>query len=190
MGDELDQFHGGAYPKGSDYEMTPNQELSAAKEILKEWYAHFPKMKLAVSNHGIRWVKKAAHAEIPSQLLRDYRQIIEAPDGWQWQEEWKIPTKNPFRMVHGMGYSGKDGARNAAIDAGMSTVIGHLHSYAGIHYINTQSLKMWGFNVGCLIDAESFAFAYGKYNRQKPCIGAGVICNQGSTPIWIPYRES
>lgn len=190
VGDELDQFHGGMYPKGADYEMTPNQELKAAKEILKEWYAAFPKMKLAISNHGLRWVRKASHAEIPSQLIRDYRQIIEAPEGWQWQEEWIIPTKHPFRMIHGMGYSGRNGARNAAIDAGMSTLIGHLHSYAGIDYITTQRLLIWAFNCGCLIDIEAFVYAYGKYNRQKPCLGAGVIFGEGSTPIWLPYTPT
>lgn len=194
VGDELDQFHGGMYEKGSEYELTPKQELKAAKEILKEWYATFPKMKLAISNHGLRWIKKAAHAEIPSQLLRDYRQVIEAPEGWQWREEWIIPTKHRFRMIHGMGYSGRNGARNAAIDAGMSTVIGHLHSFAGIDYINTQitdpyAFPMWAFNTGCLIDPESFAYSYGKYNRQKPCLGVGIIFNEGSTPLWVPYRE-
>ncbi len=188
VGDELDQFHGGMYAKGADYEMTPKQELTAAKEILKEWYATFPKMKLATSNHGLRWIRKASEAEIPSQLLRAYRDIIEAPAGWQWKDEWRIPTKHPFRMIHGMGYSGKDGARNAAIDAGQSTLIGHLHSYAGIHYIVTQALNIWGFNVGCLIDVESFAYSYGKYNRQKPCLGAGVVFGEGSSPVWIPYQ--
>lgn len=187
VGDELDCFHGGMWAKGGDYEHTPKQELTAAKEILKEWYAAFPKMKLAISNHGLRWVRKATEAEIPSQLLRDYRQVIAAPEGWQWKEEWLFNTKHPFRMIHGMGYSGRNGARNAAIDSGMSTLIGHLHSYAGIDYITTQRLKIWGFNTGCMIDDESYAFSYGKYNRQKPCIGVGIICGQGSTPIWLPY---
>ncbi len=182
------------YDKGADYEMTPKQELTAAKEILKEWYATFPRMKLAISNHGLRWVRKAAAAEIPTQLIQDYRKIIEAPEGWQWRDEWRFATKQPFRMIHGMGYSGRNGARNAAIDAGMSTVIGHLHSFAGIDYINTgqnmdpEAPPMWAFNTGCLIDPVSFAFSYGKYNRQKPCLGAGIIFNEGSTPLWIPYK--
>ncbi len=185
-GDEADQFHGSMHEKGADYALTPTQELKLTKEILKEWYAAFPKMKLAISNHGLRWVKKASHAEIPSQLLQDYRTIIEAPRGWQWREEWVIPTKKPFRLIHGMGYSGRNGARNAAIDAGMSTAIGHLHSFSGIDYINTQSLGIWGMNVGCLIDGESFAFNYGKYNRQKPCLGVGVVFNEGAMPVWVP----
>ena len=189
-GDETDQMHGSLYPKGTEYTHTPSGEISAAKEKMKEWYAAFPKMKLAISNHGLRWLKKATAAEIPSELLRQYRDVFEAPIGWQWKEEWIINCKHPFRLIHGMGYSGKDGARNATIDAGMSTAIGHLHSHAGICYLKTQGRKdlIWGMNVGCLIDVESFAFKYGKYNRFQPCLGVGVVLDSGKQPVWIPYE--
>lgn len=188
-GDELDAFHGGLYPKGTEYTHTPSGEIAIAKQKMKEWYAAFPKMKVAISNHGLRWLKKATAAEIPSELLRQYREVFEAPIGWQWKEEWIIDCKHPWRLIHGMGYSGKDGARNAALDSGMSTAIGHLHSHAGISYIKTQGRKetIWGFNVGSLIDIESFAFKYGKYSRAQPCLGIGVVLEDGKMPIWVPY---
>lgn len=190
VGDENDCFHGGSYPKGGDYPHTPTGEIKAAIDRQKEWYAAFPFMNLAISNHGLRWLKKASFAEIPSQLLRQYREVFQAPEGWQWKEEWIVNCKQPFRIIHGMGYSGKDGARNAALDAGMSTCIGHLHSHAGIAYMKTQGRQnlIWGMNVGCLIDIEAYVFKYGKYSRAQPCLGLGVVLDSGKLPIWLPYE--
>src|ERR1700745_1823649 len=64
VGDEVDNLHGGLYPKDPDGHHSPTGEITAAKEKIKEWAATFPKMKIAISNHGMRWVKKASAAEI------------------------------------------------------------------------------------------------------------------------------
>lgn len=189
VGDETDNLHGGLYPKDPNGIHSPVSELNVTKQKLKEWYSVFPKMKLAISNHGLRWVRKATAAEIPSQMMRSYEEIISAPKGWRWKDEWVFKeVKRPFRMVHGMGYSGMNGARTAALDAGMSTLIGHLHSHAGISYIRTGAQNLWGFNTGCLIDVESYAFNYGKENRWKPCLGVGLVLDSGKRPVWIPYE--
>jgi hypothetical protein len=189
VGDELDCYHGGRWPKDPNGAYSSVGELDASKRKLKEWYKAFPLMKLAISNHGLRWVRKATAAEIPEQMLRSYQEIIDAPEGWRWQAEWKFTNiKHPFRMVHGLGYSGINGHRNAAIDSGMSTIIGHLHSHAAVSYLRTLGgLKIWACNAGSLIDPEAYAFEYGKESRLKPCLGAVVIFNEGSTPLFIPY---
>lgn len=187
VGDEVDQLHGGMYPKDPNGHHTASSEIKASQYELAEWAKVFPKMKLAISNHGMRWIKKASMAEIPSQMMRSYQEVLNMPEGWKWAHSWEFKDlKAPFRMIHGMGYSGAQGARNAAIDSGMSTVIGHLHSHAGIAYITTSALRIWGFNAGCLIDPEAYAFSYGKDSRFKPCLGAGVICDSGRIPIWVP----
>lgn len=189
VGDETDCLHGGMYKKDPNGVYSPTTELKATRETLKEWYSVFPLMKLCISNHGLRWLRKATDAEIPSQLLRSYEEVIQAPPGWKWKQEWTFKDlKHPFRMIHGVGYSGKDGHRNAAIDGGMSTVMGHLHSHAGINYLRTSNQKIWGFNVGSLIDVEAYAFSYGKEARSKPCLGLGVIFNSGAMPVWVPYE--
>lgn len=190
-GDETDNFHGGMWPKDADYGHTPHQELLEARKAMKEWYRAFPKMKLAISNHGLRWVKKALASGIPAELLQDYKKIFAAPDSWVWKEEWRHGGKHPWRLIHGMGYSGKDGARNAALDAGISTAIGHLHSFAGVHFMQPlgRSSPIWGMNTGCLIDVKAYAFKYGKYNRAQPTLGVGVVIDSGRSAIWVPYRR-
>jgi hypothetical protein len=188
VGDEVDQLHGGQYPKDPNGTHTADSEIRTARDKLREWAMYFPQMKLAISNHGMRWIKKAAAAEIPSQMMRAYQEVLDLPKRWVWQEQWVFKTKHPFRMIHGMGYSGMNGHRTAALDGGISTVIGHLHSHAGISYITTSHQKIWGMNSGCLIDASAYAFSYGKDSRFKPCLGAAVILDSGKTPVWIPYE--
>lgn len=189
VGDEIDGYFGSVFGKSPDMKHSALTELDTMREKLRKWYHAFPEMKLATSNHGMRWVKKAMEAEIPSQLLRRYEEILQAPEGWKWKDQWFFNDKHPFRMIHGMGYSGANGAKNAALDANISTVIGHLHSFAGVQYFKMMDGKrIWAANSGCLIDVESLAFHYGKYNRYQPTLGAMVILNNGSTPCFIPYE--
>lgn len=188
VGDEVDQLHGSNYPKDPNVPMSPTCELAVARRRIKEWAQVFPKMKIAVSNHGLRWVKKATLAEIPEELMRRYQDVMEMPTGWEFKDEWRFDElKHPFRMIHGMGYSGKDGHRNAAIDSNISTVIGHLHSFAAVDYIEMNGSKLiWAANTGCLIDIKAHAFKYEKYNRSKPILGATVIFFGGKMPIFYP----
>jgi hypothetical protein len=189
VGDEIDSFHGGLWPKGADYLHTPREELMIAIEKLKQWYDAFPICRVAISNHGLRWLKKASNAEIPSMLIRDYKEIIKAPAGWHWRDTWEIKaSKQNFILTHGMGYSGADAHRKMALDFGMSVAHGHLHSHAGVAHIKTDTQKLWGMNTGCLIDVEAYAFKYAKYSRFKACLGVGVVLDGGTTPIWIPYN--
>lgn len=188
VGDEIDNFHGSAYPKDPDAPHSIVNEFEIARERIKAWAGAFPKMRVCISNHGIRWLKKAMDAQIPSHLLKTYHDIFKIPASWVYREEWRFHSlKFPFRAIHGMGYSGVAGHRNAALDGQISTVIGHLHSHAGISWIqNNGGARMWAANAGCLIDPEAFAFKYEKYNRVKPQLGCIVIVDSGKTPIFHP----
>lgn len=186
VGDEVDGLHGSAYPKDPDATHTPNQELKEAREKIQEWAAVFPQMKIAISNHGLRWMKKASGAEIPSQLMRSYKEIIGAPDGWQWKYSWTENCKHPFLVKHGLDLSGKTPYRKSAELSPISTIFGHLHSSAGIAYVKTNEKNIWSMNVGCLIDPESFAFKYERDHTFKPCLGAGVVFDGGRIPMWYP----
>lgn len=193
VGDETDSYWGSLHPKSPEAKLTVGGELKVCKDKIRQWGEAFPFMKIAISNHGIRWVKKAAMAEIPSQLLRAYRDIIGAPEGWQWRDAWVIPTKNPFMMIHGTEYSGQNATREMIKDKGMSVIHGHLHAHAQVVHVkhqreNGEFLHRWGCNTGCLIDETQFAFDYEKRNRFKPSIGCAVIYNDGSTPVWFPLN--
>lgn len=189
VGDETDGYHGGSWPKDPNGVLTPTGEIAVTREKIKEWGSIFPKMKLAISNHGLRWMRKAAGAEIPSQVLRSYEDIFQMPEGWKWKDHWVIETKFPFRLDHGMDLGGKTPYRIAAELGTMSRVFGHLHSSAGIAYVHTQDKNIWAMNAGCLIDEDAYAFEYGKWGKFKPNLGAGVIADRGRIPIWIPLND-
>lgn len=191
-GDEIDAYHGGRWPKDPNGNFSATGEIAAVRQKIREWRAEFPHMKVAISNHGMRWVKKATAAEIPAELLRSYHEIFEIPDTWKYQMEWRFTQpdlKMPFRMIHGMGYSGINAARNAAIDSGISTAIGHIATNPSVwHGRFLHGKRLWGMQSGALIDYEAYAFSYGHEHRQQPVNGVGVIANAGSMPIWIPYE--
>jgi hypothetical protein len=187
VGDETDCYWGSLYPKNPNSIHTAKTELEAARDILKQWYSAFPKVKLAYSNHGLRWVKKATHAEIPSEMLREYREILRAPMGWQWAEQWIVHDKHGFKVVHGHRYSGLSATRNMLIDSAMSVAHGHYHSGAQTVWLNTHDKGlMWACNVGSLIDVEQVAFDYEKKNRFKPILSSAVILDHGRVPIIHP----
>lgn len=193
VGDEVDQYFGSMFNKDPDGIYTPTSEINITIDKIKQWVDAFPKIRVCISNHGMRWAKKAAEAELPSQMLKKYQQVLKIPSSWRYKLEWKIKTKHPFRVIHGMGYSGDKGHLNAALDAGMSTAMGHLvhlgaqHIRKGISEKYLPALKIWGMCVSCLIDPEAYAFHYGKDNRNKPALGAGVVLNSGTTPLPIPF---
>ncbi len=101
LGDEIDSYWGGMWKKDPNAKHTPTSELHESREKLKEWYRAFPLMKVCISNHGSRWIRKATESEIPSQLLRSYKEMIAAPEGWTWHKKILVKTDKPFLAVHG-----------------------------------------------------------------------------------------
>ena len=58
----------------------------------------------------------------------------------------------------------------------MSTVQGHLHTQCYTEWYVGQNFKVFGTQVGCGIDHDSYAMAY--YERgKKPAIGCAVVLN-------------
>lgn len=190
VGDEIDCYFAGQWEKDPDALHTPNSEISEARKKLKAWYRAFPYMRIAISNHGLRWARRAASAGIPSQILRPYEDFLEAPKTWKWRESWQIKMQAAqVYMFHGMGYSGAGAYRQACINLGTNVVFGHLHANAGIAHVVTGNSERWGMNVGCLVDNRSYAMRYGRDFKFKPWLGCGVVIDGGLTPLLIPYER-
>jgi len=189
LGDETDQYWGSLYKKSINASHTAQQELDDSIRLLKDWYKAFPHMKLCESNHGIRWKRKVLDADIPEQMMRDYKHVIQAPQGWHWAKYWKIKSKFPFMIEHGDDWGGQTPHIQAAIHNGISTAIGHHHSRAGIHFIKTSQQSLWGAVGGCLIDFEAYAFDYARKSKFKPCIGTLVVVDDGARCMFIPIES-
>jgi predicted phosphodiesterase len=181
IGDEVD-FHA-----LSKYPQDPNgygagDELINAITALRPYYEAFPDVQVVTSNHTARPLKKAFEAGIPTQFLKDYKTFLDAPKGWSWSNVIEIDNVN---YIHGEGYSGALGHHKAAMNSMRSTVIGHIHSHGGVTYIQTEFQRIFGLNVGCGVDIEAYAFAYGKNCAFKPTLGCGVVLN-GKEAYFIP----
>lgn len=149
-------------------------ELREGLKFMRELYKLFPKVDVCLSNHTSRPYRVAAKAGLPENFMKTYREWMEAPEGWRWAYRW---IDNGVQYLHGMGYSGQNGAINCAVAHRISTCIGHLHSYGGISYRASEFDMIFGMNVGCLMDVTSYAARYGINYKDKPTIGCGVVIN-------------
>ncbi len=66
-------------------------------------------------------------------------------------------------------------------------MIGHSHSFGGCSYIAGPNDIIFGLNVGCGIDNEAYAMAYGKPYLLKPTLGCGVV-KDGFMGFFLPMQ--
>ena len=171
IGDLLDN-HYSSYHETSADGMGGLDELELAVKKLSKWYEAFPKADVLLGNHDLIISRKAQTSNLPSKWIRDYKDVLEVP-GWNFVEELVI---DDVLYCHGMGSK----AHIKAVKNMQSTVQGHYHTECYTHWYVGSKMKVFGMQVGCGIDKNSYAMAYGKW-FPKPAIGCGVILNNGKT---------
>lgn len=182
IGDECDMHAMSDYTHNPDG-YSAGHELREARKDLRKLYTLFPEVNSCISNHTARPFRRAEKFGIPKEFLRSYAEFLEAPIGWQWRDSYLIDN---IVYEHGEGQIGKLGHLSAAEHNMRSTVIGHIHSHAGIAYLANPRYLIFGFNVGCLLDKDAYAFAYGKRMKSKPVLGCGVV--DRGIPTFIPMQ--
>lgn len=180
---DMEDWHGINMHDHDPDGLSPGHELAELRRQLKPLMKMFPKMKICTSNHGSLPYRRAFKHGLPKELLKSYREILQAPKGWVWADEWEVEG---IIFEHGDPYTGAAGAISCAKANMQSTVIGHIHSFAGIQYFANSKHLIFGFNVGCLIDKDAYAFAYGKKYKSKPILGCGIITD--GVPAFVPMK--
>lgn len=191
IGDELD-FHA-----LSNYDHDPDgssagDEFKLAMKDMNRLYEIFPTVKACLSNHTARPYRRAFKFGIPRGFMREYQELLKAPgslaeDGtkrpgdWQWAQKWEI---DGVRYEHGEGMAGKYAHIRAAEQNMQSTVMGHLHSNAGIGYVANPRFLIFGMALGCLMDKDAYAAAYGVHLKSKPILGVGIV--DKGIPTYVP----
>lgn len=178
IGDVIDN-HYSSYHETDTVADGADTELDKAVAKISEWYQVFPKAHVLIGNHDRMAYRKARTSGISSKWVRGYSEVLGTP-GWKFVEEIII---NGVNYNHGEGGT----ARKKMKDEGMSQVQGHLHSQAYIEYSVGTNFIMFGMQVGCGVDRQSHAMAYGK-NFKKPVMSCGVVLNKGKQPILIPME--
>ena len=141
-------------------------------ELKKGLFKIFPEALCCTSNHTSRGFRRAFKFGIPSQFLKDYRTLLEAPSGWRWADQWEV---DKVLYIHGEGFSGKNAHVKAAMEHRQSVVLGHIHTWATVQYIRSKQGQIFGANSGCLINCEALAFRYAKHYATKPILGCTII---------------
>ena len=174
VGDEIDG-HSWSFHRPSADLMSPGDELKLAIQQLGFYYELFPKMLLVDSNHGSLVYRKIKDAGLPMHVVKPYREVLNAPEGWSWHDDLVITTKNDDKIYVCHGRS--NNVLKESQLHGMNFCSGHHHSTFGINYWANREKLMWGMSVGCLVDQKSLAYEYAKNFSKKFIVGTGVLMN-------------
>ena len=165
--------HFSSYHETDPNGLSGGQELELAIKKLSRWYKEFPIADVLIGNHDRLIMRKAMSSAIPIQWVRDFKDVLDTPN-WNFVDRMVYDN---VQYVH--GESGT--ARTKCKADMMSTVQGHLHTQCYTEWVVGQSFKVFGTQVGCGVDHDSYAMAYAKRGK-KPAIGCGVIIG-GHTAI-------
>lgn len=183
IGDEIDN-HAISFHDSDPNGMSAESEAVKAQEAMDKWYRAFPEVSVIIGNHTALPFRQANAAGLPKRFIKTYEEAWQAPKGWKWHNEIEI---DHVKYVHGMGCSGQNGAINLAIRSRQSTVIGHIHSFAGVNYHANNNDLIFGMNTGCGIDVHAYAFEYAKPFVNKPTLGCGIVI-EGQEAIFVPMK--
>lgn len=149
----------------------PKDEHELALEQIQRWYKVFPKAHVCIGNHDERVIRLAAEAGIPARFLRNYAETWETPK-WKWDTDF---ITDDVYYFHGTGSAGIHPSFNAMGKMLMSVVQGHIHSAGGIKWRANPQKRIFGMDTGCGIDDKAYAFAYGKDQKVRSILSAGVV---------------
>ena len=182
IGDEIDNTALSDFDPNPDG-LTHGQELEASVEQLEPIYELFPKVIVFNSNHVEgRIERRRKRAGFSRLFLRQVKDVIGAPAGWQWKDDLtiKLPTGQRCYITHGLDKNGL----NLTKSFGMCTIQGHHHTKFAIQYHSTPHYLNWAMQIGCLIDSKAEAFAYAKKNKDRDILGLGLVIN--GLPLLVP----
>ena len=173
IGDIIDNHYSSYHETDADG-LGGGDELELAVSKIANWYKAFPEAKVIIGNHDRMIMRKAQTSSIPSKWIKSYQDVLEVPN-WEFLERYVL---DDVQYIHGEAGTARTKCRADM----MNTVQGHLHTQCYTENYVGAKYRIFGMQVGCGIDHESYAMAYAKSGK-KPAIACGVILNNGKTPI-------
>lgn len=171
IGDIIDN-HYASYHETDPNGLSGIDELKRAIKRVQYWSRSFPKADVCIGNHDRIIMRKAFSSAIPREWIKSYNEVLGTD--WNWVER---VVYDGVQYVHGEGGTARTKAKNDM----QSTVQGHIHTQAYTEFMVGRNFRIFGTQVGCGIDWESYAAAYAK-NFKKQAIGCAVILG-GHTAI-------
>lgn len=184
IGDVIDN-HFSSYHEIEPQGLGADDELDRAISRVKDWGYTFPEVRVCIGNHDRVVHRKAKTAGLSSKWIKDFHEVF-GLDGWTFDESHMI---HGVLFEHGNGRSGYKAALDKALHKRVSVVQGHIHTQGSVMYSESQWDRMFGMQVGCGIDENTYAMAYAQDFPKSFIRSCGVILNRGELPIVVPMRD-
>lgn len=160
-------------------------ELNEAIDKLKPIYKMFPKADILESNHTSLMYRKQVTAGLPSAMMKSYREVLQAPKGWNWHFDLIVKTpQGPIYMHHGKSSSIEKLSKNMSMHA----IQGHYHSKFYVSYWANPNGLFFDANAGTFADHHHMAMAYAKNSIPKGIHGVIIITD--GIPQLVPMVMS
>ena len=173
IGDILDN-HAFSYHEPDPDGMSAGLELEVSIKKVQKWYEAFPVADVCIGNHDRLASRKSFTGGIPAAWIKSYNEVLRTPN-WNWVESI---VYDDVLYEHGEGGQAQTKAKNNL----MSSICGHTHTEAYCKWFVGKRYRIFGMQVGCGVDASSYAAAYAR-NFKKQAIGCAVVLNSGTLPI-------
>jgi metallophosphoesterase superfamily enzyme len=149
-------------------------ELELAKKVMSEYHKAFPNAMCCIGNHDAIPNRKAFSSGISKTWIKPISEVLNTPS-WVFADHFIIDN---VKYTHGTGRQ----ARQRSLQDMISVVQAHYHSTSYIeNYVGADGTRRFAMQVGCGINIDEYAFAYGR-NFAKPHLNVAVIIN-GKLPI-------
>lgn len=165
IGDVIDN-HYASYHETDPDGMGGRDELDSAIERIAPYYEAFPDAFVTIGNHDRMVMRKSMTSHVPKRWIRSYGEVLETPN-WRFTDYVDI---DGVQYIHGENGT----ARSRSVVEMTSIVQGHRHTEMYVQWSFGKNRSVFGMQVGCGIDASSYAMGYAKHGK-KPAIGCGVI---------------
>jgi hypothetical protein len=187
LGDLVDSHASSMHDHNPDLP-SPGEELERTIGLLKYLYKLFPDVVYLRGNHCELFERRALKFGLPRRALRDFRDILELPDGWQVQ--------NDLRLTSGFSEIYFTHFRSSAIMSlaqweSCSAIQGHYHHLHQVCYWRNSSGKMLcNAFCGSLVDDRHIAMLYARNNLKRSALGCTMIVAGAFFPIPLETKTN
>ena len=171
IGDIIDN-HYASYHETNPDGYGGGDELQRAIDQVQQWSKVFRVADVVIGNHDRLVMRKAFSSAIPQQWIKSYNEVLGT--NWNWVDRI---VYDDVQYVHGEGGTARTRAKNDMMSPGQ----GHIHTQSYVEWMVGNKFKIFGMQVGCGIDRNTYAAAYAK-NYKKQALGCGVVIG-GHTAI-------
>ncbi|MGL4999293.1 MAG: metallophosphoesterase [Cetobacterium sp.] len=143
------------------------EELERAIDQISKWYKEFPIAYVCEGNHDTLNTRKAFSSGLSKRWIKSIPEVLSTPN-WEYSTQHIL---GDFLFTHGTGRV----ARARCAEDSISVCQGHYHSSSYVeNYVGTNGVRKLAVQVGCGIDRDSYAFAYGKHFK-SPHVNVAII---------------